>query len=67
MGHIDKLCRTLKNQLVNQSPDRKGKMEVNFVEETRAEMNKFWKNKSEDKSSEDSNSSLGVENYSSIN
>lgn len=61
LGHIAKFCRDRMNQLVNHYVEWKGKKMV-YVEETRSEMNKIWKKKSEDKPSKESNSLAGVEN-----
>lgn len=65
-GHIARFCRARMNQLVNQYVDWKGKKKVD-VEETRSEMNKIWRKKSEEKLSEDSNSSPSVDNPSPEN
>lgn len=65
-GHIARLCRAKMNQLVNQFVDRKGKKKVD-VEETRNEMKKIWRKKSDEKPSEESRSSPRVENHSLVN
>lgn len=62
-GHIAKFCKVKKNQPVNQSVDWKGEKKAD-VEETKDEMNRIWKKKSDDKPSEESNSSPSVENPS---
>lgn len=66
LRHIVKFCRTIRNQLVNQSKDHKGKKQVD-VEETREKMNKIWKNKSDEIPSKDPNSSPSVDNSSPEN
>lgn len=60
-GCMAKFCREKKNKLVNHSKDQKGKHKVD-VEETRAEMNKIWKKKSDDKLVEESIPSPSAEN-----
>lgn len=69
-GHIVRFYGARMKQSVNQFADQKRKNKVD-VEETRVEMNKIWRKKSdekfEDKSLEDSHSSPNVENRSPIN
>lgn len=66
LGHIAKFCRARGNKPVNQFVDQKGKNQVD-VEETKNEMNKIWKKKSEEKQSKDSHSSPSVDNPSLVN
>lgn len=66
LGHMVKFCRTRKNNPINHSIYKKCKQKVN-VEETREDMNRIWKKKSDDKPVEEPNPSPSVENPTPVN